>query len=95
MRVVVGGLIAGIILFFVPGSRSGPACVLAGALATLLLLQLGPHSYVERIGTVEIIALIAWLAGPRAAYGQSLLWYLFGWLLAGSALSFYLRPKPE
>lgn len=95
MRVLVGGLIAGVVLYLVPGLRSGPACVLSGMLATLLLLQLGPRSIVEKVGVVMIAALIAWTAGPRAAHGQSLFWHLAGWLGAGTALAFYLHPKSE
>ena len=95
MRVLVGGLIAGIILYFVPGLHSGPACLVAGLLLTFLLLQLGPRSVVERLGAVMTVSLIAWLAGPRASSGQSLLWHLLGWGAAGAALSFYLRPKSE
>lgn len=93
MKVLVGGLIAGVILYFVPGQRSGPACLVAGALATWLMLQLGPRSIAEKIGLVMTAALLAWVAGPRAAYGQSLIWHLLGWLAAGSALAYYLRPK--
>lgn len=95
MRVLVGGLIAGVILYIVPGLHSGPACILAGILAALLLLQLGPRSIVEKVGALLTAALIAWIAGPRAAYGQNLFWHLFGWLAAGTALAFYLHPKSE
>jgi uncharacterized membrane protein YccC len=95
MRVLVGGLIAGVILYFVPGLHSGPACVAAGLLLTLLLLLVGPRSIAEKIGLALLVALIAWLAGPRAAYGQSLLAHLLGWLAAGAALAFYLHPKSE
>jgi hypothetical protein len=95
MRVLVGGLISGIILYFVPGLHSGPACLVAGALLTYLLLQLGPRSVVEKLGAVMTVSLIAWLAGPRASSGQSLLRHLSGWAAAGAALSFYLRPRSE
>jgi hypothetical protein len=95
MRVIVGGLIAGVILYFVPGQRSGPACVAAGALSAMLLLLSGPRSIVEKVGVVLIAAAIAWVAGPRAAYGQSLFAHLIGWTAAGTALAFYLHPKAE
>jgi hypothetical protein len=95
MRVLVGGLIAGVILYFAPGLHSGPACVIAGALLTLLLLQAGPRSVVEKVGLTMTAALIAWIAGPRAATGQSLAWHLLGWFAAGTALAFYLSPKSE
>jgi hypothetical protein len=95
MKVLVGGLIAGSILYFVPGLHSGPACVIAGALLTFLLLQAGPRSIVEKVGLALTAALIAWIAGPRAAYGQSLPWHLLGWFAAGTALAFYLHPKSE
>ena len=95
MRILVGGLIAGVILYFVPGLHSGPACVAAGLLLTLFLLQVGPRSIVEKIGFTMTAALIAWIAGPRAASGQSLAWHLFGWFVAGTALAFFLQPKSE
>lgn len=95
MRVFVGGLIAGVILYFVPGLHSSPACLVAGFLLTYLLLQLGPRSTVEQLGAVMTVSLIAWVAGPRAATGQSLAWHLIGWFAAGAALSHYLRPKEE
>jgi hypothetical protein len=95
MRVAVGGLIAGVILYFVPGLHSGPACLITGALLTLLLLQLGPRSLAERVGAVMTVALAAWIAGPRAASGQSLPRHLLGWFAAGTALAFYLRPRSE
>ena len=95
MRVLIGGLIAGIILKLAPGLHSGPACLAAGLLLTLLLLQLGPRSAVERFGAVMTVSLLAWVAGPRAASGQSLPWHLLGWSAAGAALAFYLRPKSE
>jgi hypothetical protein len=95
MRVLIGGLIAGVVLYLVPGLHSGPACLVAGALLTWMLLQLGPRSVVEKLGAVMTVSLIAWIAGPRAASNQSLLWHLLGWLAAGAALSFYLRPKAE
>ena len=95
MRVIVGGLIAGVILYFVPGLHSGPACLAAGAIAAWMILQLGPRSMVEKIGFVMSAAALAWVAGPRAAYGQSLSWHLLGWLAAATALAFYFRPKTE
>lgn len=95
MKLLVGGLIAGLILFFVPGLHSGPACVLAGALLAFALIQAGPRSLVEKVGLVMTVSLIAWIAGPRAATGQSLLRHLFGWFLAGSALAYYLHPKSD
>ena len=96
MRVLVGAFIAGVILYLVPGLHSGPACLVAGALLTYLLLLLGPSSVVEKLGAAMIVSLIAWIAGPHAAAkGQSLLWHLLGWACAGSALSYYLRPRSE
>jgi hypothetical protein len=95
MRAVIGGLMAGVILYFVPGGHSGPACLIAGILMALLLIQLGPRSHVERIAALETAAVLAWSAGPSAYHPVGLFRYLFGWLLAGSALSFYLRPKSE
>ena len=41
------------------------------------------------------VSLLAWVAGPRAASGQSLLRHLLGWGAAGAALAYYLRPKSE
>ena len=95
MSFFASGLIAGIVLWLVPGQHSGPACVVAGLLLNFLLLQLGPRSVVERMGAVLTAALLAWGAGPRSAYGQSLLWHLLGWGAAGAALAYYLAPKSE
>ncbi len=95
MRVIGGGLAAGLVLFFVPGWRSGPACFAAGLLAALLLVQLGARSLVERLASVLTLALAAWVAGPRAAHGQSLAAHLLGWLLAGGVLCWVLRPRAE
>lgn len=95
MRALVGGLIAGVILYFVPGLHSGPACVLTGVLLACLMLQLGPRSLVEKVGAGLTAALIAWLGGPRAAAGQSFVWHMIGWTLASSAVSYYLHPKSE
>ena len=96
MRVLVGGLIAGVILYFVAGAHSGPACLITGALLTFLILQAGPRSIVEKVGLALTVALIAWIAGPRAATpSQSLIWHLLGWSAAGTAVAFYLHPKSE
>lgn len=95
MRVLFGGLVAGIVLWIMPGLHSGLACLAAGILLTFLLLQLGPRSVSEIIGAVMTVSLLAWVAGPRAASGQSLLRHLLGWGAAGIALAFYLRPKSE
>jgi hypothetical protein len=95
MRVIGGGLAAGLILYVVPHWRSGPACFAAGILAALLLVQLGARSVVERLAAVLTLALAAWVAGPRAAHHQSLAPHLLGWLLAGSFLSWHLRPRAE
>jgi hypothetical protein len=94
MRVIVGGLIAGSILGLSP-SHSLLACLVAGLLLTFLLLQLGPRSVAEKIGAVLTVSLLAWVAGPRPASAQSLLWHLLRWGAAGAALSYYLRPKSE
>ncbi len=93
-RVIVGALIAGIILAFF-SDRSTPSCVLAGAFATILLLQLGQRSIAEKVGALLTAAAIAWLAGPRAAAGQSLFGHFFGWALAGTALAVYLHPRAD
>ncbi len=93
-RLLVGALICGLLLS--PFSdRSTPSCVLAGLFAAFLLLQLGARSVVEKVGALLTAASIAWLAGPRAPYGQSLFTYLFGWTLAGTALAVYLHPRAE
>ena len=94
-RLLVGTLIAGFTLA-VFSDRSTLACLLAGGLSTLLLLQLGPRSIVEKVGALMTAAAIAWLAGPRAALpSQSLLAYACGWLIAATALSIYLHPRSE
>ena len=94
-RALVGTLIAGFCLA-VFSDRSNPACLLAGALATFLVLQLGPRSIAEKIGALLTAAAIAWLAGPRAALpSQSLFAYFAGWTVAATALAVYLHPRSE
>jgi hypothetical protein len=94
-RALVGTLICGFILALFT-ERSTPACLLAGALATFLVTQLGPRSIVEKAGAVLTAAALAWLAGPRAALpGQSLIGHLAVWTLAAGALSVYLHPRAE
>jgi hypothetical protein len=95
MRMFVGSLIVGVILYVVPGNRSGPACVAAGALLTWLLELCAPRSIAEKVGLALIVGLIAWVAGPRAAFSQSFLAHLLGWAAAAGALAFYLHPKAE
>jgi hypothetical protein len=93
-RVLAGTFVAGVPLaFFSP--RSTLSCLLAGFLATILALQLGPRSVLERAGAVMVAGAIAWLAGPRAASGQSLLEHLLGWALASLALSVWLHPRED
>jgi len=93
-RVLIGTLIAGIILAFF-SQRSTAACLLAGAFATFLMLQLGPRSIVEKVGALLTAAAIAWLAGPRAATSQSVLAHFIGWTLAATALAVYLHPRAD
>lgn len=94
-RVLVGTLIAGLILAIF-SDRSTLSCLLAGGLATFLLLQLGSRSVVEKVGAALTAAAIAWLAGPRAALpSQSLLAYVVGWTLASTALAVYLHPRAD
>lgn len=93
-RMLVGTLIFGFILGPLSG-RSWPACMLTGALATFLLLQLGPRSIAEKVGALLTAAAIAWLAGPRAASGQSVIMHFAGWTLAAAALAVYLHPRAE
>ena len=93
-RAIIGTLICGVILA-VFSSRSTPACLLAGAFATFLMLQLGPRSVVEKVGAALTAAAIAWLAGPRAASGQSLILHFAGWTFASTALAVYLHPRAE
>lgn len=94
-RVLVGALIVGVILSICPGNRSGLACLLTGVLATLFLLQLGSRSIVEKAAALLTAAAIAWLAGPRAAAGQSLFAHFAGWTLAATALAAYLHPRAD
>lgn len=93
-RVLLGTLIFGFILGPFSG-RSWPACLITGAFATFLLLQLGSRSIVEKVGALLTAALIAWLAGPRAATTQSLFAHIVGWTLASTALAVYLHPRAE
>ncbi|MEK7233393.1 MAG: hypothetical protein AAB268_06230 [Elusimicrobiota bacterium] len=94
-RALIGALIAGFILALF-SDRSTPACLLAGALATFLLLQLGTRSVVEKVGALLTAAAIAWLGGPAAPlHNQSLFSYFAGWTIAASALAVYLHPRSE
>ena len=94
-RALIGTLIAGFSLAFF-SERSTPACLLAGALATFLLLQLGARSIIEKVAALLTAAAIAWLAGPRAALpSQSLFEHFAGWTLAATALAVYLHPRAE
>jgi len=93
-RLLVGTSIAGVILAIF-SERSTPACLLAGGFSTLLLLQLGARSIAEKVGALLTAAAIAWLAGPRAAAGQSVIEHFAGWTLAATALAVYLHPRAE
>lgn len=93
-RLLVGSLIMGILLAMF-SERSNPACLLTGVFSTLLLLQLGSRSVAEKVGALLTAAAIAWLAGPRAAAGQSVLNHFAGWAIAGTALAVYLHPRAE
>jgi hypothetical protein len=93
-RVFVGTLIVGIVLAIF-SERSFVACMLAGAIATLLVILLGPRSIAEKVGALLMAAAIEWLAGPRAAAGQSLFGFMLVWTIAATALSVYLHPRAE
>lgn len=93
-RALVGTLIVGFILAIF-SDRSTPACLLAGAFATFLVIQLGQKSVVEKVGALLAAAAIAWLAGPRAAAGQSVIQHFAAWMIAGTALAVYLHPRAE
>ena len=92
-RVLIGSLLVGVILSICPSNRSSIACFITGVFSTLLLLQVGPRSIVEKVGLLLTVAAIAWLAGPRAALHQSLFWHFFGWTIAASSLAMYLHPR--
>ncbi|MEK7381851.1 MAG: hypothetical protein AAB262_01030 [Elusimicrobiota bacterium] len=94
-RVLVGTIILGLVLTICPGERSSLAYLIAAFFSTQLLLQIGPRSIVEKVGVLMIVSVIAWIAGPRAARGESLILHLGGWLAGATALAFYLHPKSE
>lgn len=94
-RVLVGTIILGLVLTICPGERSALAYMIAAFFSTQLLLQLEPRSIVEKVGVLMIVSVVAWVAGPRAARGESLVLHLCGWLAGGAALSFYLHPRSE
>lgn len=94
-RVLLGTIILGVVLRVCPGEHSALAYLIAAFFSTQLLLQLGPRSITEKVGVLMIVAMVAWVAGPRAAHGQSLVLHLLGWLVGGTALSFYLHPRSE
>lgn len=94
-RVLVGTLILGLVLTVCPGERSALAYLIAAFFSTQLLLQLGPRSIVEKVGALMTVSVIVWVAGPRAARGESIFLHLGGWLVGATALSFYLHPRGE
>jgi hypothetical protein len=95
MRTVLGGLLAGAILRFVPGIHNVGSCLITGLLMTYLLLIMGPRSYAERLGALAGIAALAWAAGPSSFRETNIVWYFFGWFLSGTALAFFLRPRTQ
>lgn len=104
LRLLVGTLVGGLVLFACGAfSRDAlPGSLLSAFLATLLLLQLGPRSLVEKVLFLLTAALLTWSgrglvrAGP---FGPGPLAELSGlllaWLLAGSALAWITRPRSE
>jgi hypothetical protein len=93
MRTFVGGLIAGVILWIFSGT--GGYGLIAGWFTAALMLQLGPRSLAEKVGAAMTAAMIAWAAGPGYGAHVGFVRYLFGWLIASSALAYYLHPKSE
>lgn len=79
--------------------------LLAGFLATLLLLQLGPRSLVEKVLFLLTAAVLAWSGrafGAMAWQGASsraalvdLADLLIAWTFAGSALAWLVHPRAE
>jgi hypothetical protein len=94
MRIIVGGLLAGIFLWIVAGAGLVGG-VFGGVFMASLMVQLGPRSIAEKVGAGLTVALIAWAAGPGSGAGPGLMRFLFGWLLASSAAAVYLHPRSE
>ncbi|MBI4370774.1 MAG: hypothetical protein HY552_00605 [Elusimicrobia bacterium] len=94
-RALIGSLLFAVPLAVLPGSHSPLACLAGGFLAVYLVEQMGARSIVEKTGGLMTAALLAWVAGPSPSRGTGLAAYLFGWLLASSALAWYLHPRSE
>ena len=89
---IVGGLLLSVCSLAWPGLPGYDACFLSAFLATLLLLQLGPRSLVEKVLFLLTVVVFAWVidAGDR-----SLGALLVSWTFAGSALAWVVHPRAE
>jgi len=94
MRIFVGGIVAGAVLFAFAGTNPIYG-VIAGWLAASLMLQLGPRSMAEKTGAGLTAALIAWAAGPGSGAGPGLVRFMLGWLAASCVLAYCVHPRAE
>lgn len=79
--------------------------LLAAFLATLMLLQLGPRSLIEKVLFLLTAAALmwagraavemTWFGQPVYMAGGELIDLLIGWTLAGSALAWIVHPRAE
>lgn len=70
--------------------------LLAGFLATLLLLQLGPRSLVEKILFLLTAAALAWAGrAPWDRTAGTLMATLLAWSFTSAALAWLTRPRTE
>ncbi len=70
--------------------------LLAGFLATLLLLQLGPRSLVEKVLFLLTAATLAWVGrAPWDKTAGTLLATLVAWSFTGAALAWFTRSRTE
>jgi hypothetical protein len=89
---IVGGLLLSACGLAWPGLPGYDACFLSAFLATVLLLQLGPRSLVEKVLFLLTVVLFTWQVDSG---NRSLGPMLVSWTLAGSALAWVVHPRAE
>ncbi len=102
-RLLTGTVLGGAVLlacsFFLetpPAAFGTAGHFLSAFLATLLLLQLGPRSLIEKVLFLLTVAVLSWAgAAGDAPSWRGLAGSLAAWILAGSALAWVVHPRSE
>lgn len=102
-RLAAGAVLGGVVLgafaaapWASPGAPGLPANLLAGFLATLLLLQLGPCALVEKVLFLLTAAVLSWAGrAPWDMTGRALAESLAAWTALAAALAWLTRPRTE